>query len=302
MRQLHAPGPGRTCEAIGANPCATQRLYRVVTPRHAHPPLLMLACVLLCACGDTPPVPEPAHLTWFTLDGDRHNLREARAAQTELLRLDPWPRWFIGPAELVSIAEIERRRKAEGVVVEEARIVESGTPPGMRWLATVPVRPRRLTDVPLTQTGARLELTFDHTDAPGELRLTLTLHAGERALWRECEHRTTNVLPFLFTIAVGGNPVRVPVTCAGHFGGSTRFVRLVEPGASRRWAVRVDAASVREHGTGAMTISAVFSERQHTGWAALEGELPGPDPSLELPFEGAPVMIRSLAAAVPVSP
>ena len=125
----------------------------------------------------------------------------------------------------------------------------------------------------------------------------------ERALWRESEHRSTNVLPFLFGLAVDGRPVHLESSCSAHEGGSVRFERLVEPGGSRRWSVRVDAASLRVHvvsGKGAaLTLVALFCERQHTGWATGEGELPSPDPQLALPFEGEPVLIRSNTAVVP---
>ncbi len=266
----------------------------------------LLPC-LLGGCGASPPQPErqtpPAELTWFSVG-------EVEAeTKGGLLAIDPYPRWFVGPPEHVSEVEIARRRAAKGKVVYEALVRvtsdEEGYEPGVRWIATVPPRPRRAEDLPTTQAGARLDLDVKPIDA-NELQLELTLHAGERALWRELEHRSTNVFPFLLGVEADGVPVRFPRMGSAHCGGISRFKTVVAAGASQRWTLRISRASVR----GILEIAsvgtpktvgfvAVFCERKHIGWAAHDGEHPSPDTLLELPFVGDAILLRSPRVAVP---
>lgn len=267
-----------------------------------HVLLLALTPLWIGACGEPSPAAPPAALTWFAIGGDAHDLGDARATQSGVLDLGTTPRWFTGQPELISEAELARRRAAMGIVVEEARIEEGDTPAGMRWIAAPPPKPRRIEDLPTSIDGARLELSAESIEAGEEVRLTLTLHAGARALWRESEHRSTNVLPFLFTLTHDGEPIRIVTNEAAHQGGIQRFEQIVEAGASRRWTLRLRTASLEPHGEGELTITAAFCERQHTGWAALDGEHPARDTGVEIPFEGDPVLIRSESARVVVEP
>lgn len=264
--------------------------------RHAHaslPPLVLV--LLLGGCGEQPnaPQPPPPVLTWFALGGDVHDLREARRRHSDLLRLGSTPRWFVGPPELVSDAEVARRRAAAGIVVEEARLVEGDTPPGMRWLGTTPPLPRRIEEIARHPEGPQLSLGLERRDTDNELRLEISLRAGSRPLWRQAEHRSTNVLPFLFALSVNGEPVRVETTGAAHCGGISRFHQLVAAGATRAWTLRLDATSLPLQEADEVSITALFCERKHTGFAALDGEHPAPQVDLETPYTGDATLIRS---------
>jgi hypothetical protein len=263
---------------------------------------LLLPC-LLGGCGEPSAKPSakppPAELTWFSVG------ETASGAGDSLLAFDPYPRWFVGGSEQVSEAELARRRAEQDIVVHEAESLHSSDQPGMRWIAVLPPRPRRVEDLPTTQARARLELDVTHV-ANNELQLELTLHAGDRALWRELEHRSTNLVPFLFSLDVDGVPLRLPSTGSAHCGGIERFETVAAAGGSRRWKLRVTRASVRALVVGIRGVSpiksvgfvAAFSERKHIGWAAYDGEHPSPA-LLELPFKGEPILIRSKRVAVP---
>ncbi len=228
----------------------------------------------LAACGTEPAAPQPASSarpapTFLSLGGERYRLSEAREAQGRSLALVEEPRWFDGAPK-------------------------------------TPAPPKYLADVPLRDRGARLELSIEDGDAE-TLILSVTLHAGaERPLWREHEHRWTNVVPFLFGVYAGGVPVQVPWEGSAKMGGIQDFVELVAAGKSRRWALRLDRASLDallgERGERRLELIAVFGERQHSSYATLGPEYAKPmddafqDPP---PFEDAPVVVRSARVPLP---
>lgn len=67
--------------------------------------------------------------------------------------------------------------------------------------------PDTLDDVPLTNQAASLTLEIKPSANQHVLHLMLTLKAQERTVWRELEHRWTNIIPFLFAFTVDGKPI-----------------------------------------------------------------------------------------------
>lgn len=243
--------------------------------RRAAPALILLACLgVLAACGSKPAPQRPEARTrpaptFLSLGGERYRLSEAREAQGRSLALVEEPRWFDGAPKTAAL-------------------------------------PVNLSDVPQRDRGAWLELTIEQGDADA-LLLALTLHAGaERPLWREHEHRWTNVVPFLFGLYADGVPVRVPWEGSGKMGGIQAFVSLAAAGETRRWRLRLERASLDallgERAGQAIEIVAVFGERQHSSHATLGPEYAKPlgdafrDPP---PLEGAPIVVRSAVVRIP---
>ena len=130
-------------------------------------------------------------------------------------------------------------------------------------------RPESIEAVRTERHGARLGLTVRPLEEdPRLLRLTLTLAGGTRGLYREIEHRHTNVLPFLFALRTGGrNVTSTDPGTSSRWGGMSGRVRLVNPGAERRWELVVTASSLERLLPGPLPerveIVAAFAERQH---------------------------------------
>lgn len=259
--------------------------------------LLAILCLVVSGCGaqDTPPRAMP---TWFSVGGDVYRFDEARAAQAGALSLGTYPRWFEG----LPIDRADRPPDPPGTVRLEATVEGD---PSRRVTAAMPL-PDRLRGLPRTHLGAQLTLAARTLPSSEDLELTLTLRAGARPLWREIEHRCTNVAPFLIGLFADGRPVRVAHQGSGKFGGIRSFVRLVEPNTERTWVLRIRRASVRAHlgkpSPAKLELVAAFSERQHSGIAldALAGHVTPDVPDFEAPFEEQ-VLLRSNVATIDTS-
>jgi hypothetical protein len=169
-------------------------------------------------------------------------------------------------------------------VIQQPRWFKGGKPPDS------------VLDVPLTNQGASLSLQIKPSDSPVFLHLVLTLKAEERSVWRELEHRWTNIIPFLFALTADGKPIGPRDTPSwSKFGGVNGMSEMVPIGKSKTWDVLLDARSVtaalNEPRVKNVTIVAAFSEYQHEvpslfgrgdGGGGIKGD-----------FKGPPIAVRS---------
>jgi len=157
-------------------------------------------------------------------------------------------------------------------------------------------QPDTIRDVPLKSQGASLSLEVKETESPTLLKLVLTLTARDRTVWRELEHRWTNIIPFLFAFTADGKPIGPKETQSwSKFGGANWMTEVALTGTSTTWQVALDTKSITTALKGIsvkeLTIVAAFSEYQH--------EVPSDlalsdDPALTKgEFKGPPITIRS---------
>ena len=257
--------------------------------------LFLLPVLAAGGCGGEQEAQRSRMPSWFALI-------PVEAEGDHRLVLDPEPRWFHGMPKLVSLAELERQRQAAGIVVLEARRAEEGGRPGMRWVPTSPPLSAYLDGLPKRLGGVRLELEARLLPTSGDLELRLTLHAGERPLWREKEHRAENAHPFLIGLYADDEPLRRPHRGSAKCGGVSRFHEVVAAGSRRSWTLVVRRSSVEallgNRPTRELSVVAAFSERQHDSTTLSEGARLEPDPSLEPPFGNDQFVIRSPCAKV----
>lgn len=161
--------------------------------------------------------------------------------------------------------------------------------------------PGAIDTLPLVDEGARLVLdVVPEPDDPSILTFTLTLSATDRPLSREVEHRSTNVLPFLFAFAADGKAVTTRKRDEGfmRMGGASGLVGLVGTNDAKTWRLRVTADSVERllprPLPDSLAIVAAFSERQHSpgAWGCPMPSTP-PQAEHEAPIEGSVVLVRS---------
>ena len=156
--------------------------------------------------------------------------------------------------------------------------------------------PDTILDVPLKNQGASLTLEVRETESPMLLRLVLTLTARDRTVWRELEHRWTNIIPFLFAFTADGKPIGPKE--AGNwskFGGADWMTEVAPAGTSTTWQVALDTESIRTALKGIsvkeLTMVAAFSEYQHEVLSAID--LSDGRALTEQEFKGPPITIRS---------
>lgn len=170
-----------------------------------------------------------------------------------------------------------------------------------RWFEAAPV-PRILEDVPLSEQGVSLAFVVK-TTTNGLLRFVLKVPTSSRDLWREVEHRRTNVTPFLFSFWADGAPILPPPTNVWSgigIGGVNGMTRLARKGSAYEADLIVDAntilALVPGKRASELTVVAAFGESQHHG-----AECVARHQALKLPwkpmysegYEGPPVSVRS---------
>lgn len=138
----------------------------------------------------------------------------------------------------------------------------------------------RAREVSVERDTVRIALAA-HVSDEGKLELELTLTSSTPA-FREVEHRFTNVLLFLFALAVDRRSVVKEFTDWGRRGGGSGPMALISDarGGTKRWRVRVDTSSLAAvAGLGdrpaRLAIVAAFSDSQHDGlWHQGEGNPP----------------------------
>jgi hypothetical protein len=241
----------------------------------------------------------PDRPRWWSLGGHVYRASEVDPAASGILRFDELPHWFgtyAIEATATEQAALEFRMLDDAWAWRQV-----GLPwPGLPLIAPLPLPPEEVP--PAHDDGTTLSLRLEPpADEPGVIRATVTLRAGTHEVLREVEHRHTNVLPLLFHVEVDGK-----VATRGRSGGYTRMgganhmVRLLGPGESRTWELRIAESSVREWlGDGgdarrprAVRVVAAFAERQHEYQSALSRPMPVTRPSPR------PVLVRSAPATL----
>jgi hypothetical protein len=207
--------------------------------------------------------------SWFPLGGEVYHEGDRDEAAQQLLAFRAEPRWFKPMSREVTKAEHDawwkEVRSRPGCLMEEMQVEETDhyCIPG-----TLPP-PRRATDLPVEDRGVTLKLNVAPTDNAAVLRFELTLASRSRDVEREVEHRSTNVLPFLFAFEADGRPVVQALDAWVSEGGTEWSPRLVGAGESRTWLLKVDTESLAKllpPGTKEVAVIAAFSDRQHEGW------------------------------------
>ena len=234
--------------------------------RRLLPLLLASLCTLtLAACGDRSPrtaFPWPENTSWHALGPEHHTLGDARGAVGFGEAFDPFPRWF-----------------GEGL--------------------EAPAIPDRPTLVPTSVDGSRLHIQVqERKRADHDIIIQLDLETGRRTRYRQSEHRNTNFTPFLFAVRTDDEVAGIPFDGAVHIGGITRFHYLADANKSYRWTYRIKPTGFAPlfHGRQPKRVHliAAFCELQHNTFAAAPDDHVLPTPQeLELPFEGAPLLVRS---------
>jgi hypothetical protein len=199
--------------------------------------------------------------------------------------------------------DVEKKSPAyDGIVAEvyqEGRVVQVQSQSlslvaEPRWFRTAQL-PKTLGDVPLSDQGGSLSLDFAMT-TNGLFRFILKVHCTDRGLWREVEHRWTNLIPFLFTFYADGVPVRAPMPKEwGRFGGVNGMTILAAKGAFYESDLTVDPKTILALVPGArvseLSVVAAFGESQHE-FIGSPG-LRGPWRPILDDYKGPPIFIRS---------
>ncbi len=155
--------------------------------------------------------------------------------------------------------------------------------------------PESLQALASSDQGASLRLEIQ-TTTNGLLCFALTLEAQERNLWREVEHRWTNITPFLFCFFADGKAVRPKGPDSWEkFGGANSMTKLVDKGRAHAWQLNVDPKTILSLLEGAefheLTVVAAFSEYQQIypgGMFDDKGK-----PALSDGFTAPPIVIKS---------
>lgn len=251
--------------------------------------LLVLPC---CAVGsanvDTAGL--SGQPSWFPLGREVYRASDRMAAQAEPMGLVPQSRWFLSLPRAVIKAEYDAWATQQKGVQQE--VFKDGA---YMIPAELPY-PKDLASLPLKDQGATLDLVVANSQAPEELVLRLTLKSKERGIYREVEHRWTNITPFLFALYADGEAITRIETGFYKMGGASQFIDVVEACGENTWTLRLTTESLNTLvGPEAkeVAIIAAFSERQH------EAYLPGSQLRSTL-LHGLPpqILIRSNVARI----
>lgn len=241
-----------------------------------------LFCLLPLLCGACA---QPARPVWLPLGATYRTCNPQYATQT--------------PKGNDIVAEVYQENDRLTVQTNVLQVMQEP-----RWFTGFGSQPPdTIQAISLTNQGATLSLQIQPTDSPDILLFVLTLNAGNRTLWREVEHRRTNILPFLFTFAADGKSIGPKPFAWGEICGANSMTELVSPGKSASWNLKVDSksllAAIGKYPFHTLTVVAAFSEYQHD-YPAFCG-----DPSQEWRgdkpqgyFKGPPIVLRSNVVAL----
>ncbi len=135
-----------------------------------------------------------------------------------------------------------------------------------RWFRTA-VIPNCLEDVPLSDQGTSLVLRITKT-TNGLLRFLLRVRSTKRDVWREIEHRNSNITPFLFTFFADRRPVRALMS--GQFAnarGINTMTKLARKGEAYETELTICPDTIFDLAGGVkikeLSVVAAFGEYQH---------------------------------------
>jgi hypothetical protein len=220
-------------------------------------------------------VPE-GDATWLDLGGISYQESEVDDSAAGVLKFGKDPMWFLN--EGTDASQLEADVLFARSFEEDAQLLKISGQSGLtKMLPVAPHSPVVPEQLPLEDRAVRLSLKLSPGTTPAILEMELNLSSAHRTLYREVEHRNTNVLPFLFSLKVDGKPLRIPDAGMSKEGGRDYLVQLVEPGGTRTWKLRVNEKSLREllpdSSPHTIEMFAAFSERQHEGCAGFANML-----------------------------
>lgn len=162
-----------------------------------------------------------------------------------------------------------------------------------RWFRNA-AAPASIQDVQMSDQGASLILAID-PNTNGLFRVTLRVDARRRDLWREIEHRWTDITPFLFAFFADGKPVRMESTGWSKFGGVKSMTRLAPKGGLYELNLTVDPSSIialiPSTNFNELVIVASFGEYQHEAPRLKQNGAERPPISED--YSGPPIIVRS---------
>jgi hypothetical protein len=214
-----------------------------------------------------------AHLrgspNWFALGGEVYHARDRIEAQRQRLKFKNQPRWFHGFSRYATKAEYERWRAEQRgkVELQQSPLTDDAGEP-LYPLPNPPPFPRKLTDLTTIDRGVRLKLSVQ-PDRDNALAILATLSTKQLPVFREVEHRWTNITPLLFAFYSDGKAITGQLEGFGKTGGSEQFVELAEPDRPHTWHLTADGQSLLallpHRRPQNVTIVALFAEKQQTG-------------------------------------
>lgn len=235
--------------------------------------------------------------TWLDLGGISYQESEVDDCAAGVLKFGKDPRWFLN--EGTGASQLEANALLARAFEQDAQVLKVSGQFGLtKMLPIAPYLPVPPEELPLEDREVRLSLKLSPGPTPEILEMELKLSSLHRKLYREVEHRNTNVLPFLFSLKVDGKRLWIPEAGMSKEGGMDYLVQLVPPGGARIWKLRVNEKSLREllpdSSPHTIEMFAAFSERQHEGCAGLSSLL------FEVPWlreeSGTNVIVRSEGA------
>ena len=203
--------------------------------------------------------------TWVELGGDVYENNAVTDAEKLILSFDQQSYWFGDYIRPVSKEAFGAYASKHGHNIEKGSSSEGQQ---RYFLPDTFPYPASIAEIPAEDRGVKLTLNVTAFD-PGVLHFAISLSSTQRPVWREVQHRATNVLPFLFSFFVDGTPVVCNAEFPERKSGGQRSVELIpKSGGERNWLLKVDAASARKllpsGSRHVVTIFAAFSERQRT--------------------------------------
>jgi len=162
-----------------------------------------------------------------------------------------------------------------------------------RWFRNA-AAPATIQDVQLSDQGASLILAIN-PNTNGFFRVTLRVDARNRDLWREIEHRWTDITPFLFAFFADGKPIRVESEGWSKFGGVNGMTRLAPRGGFYELDLTVDPSSIvaliPSTNFNELVVIAAFGEYQHA--APGLNHRGAEKPRISEDYSGPPIIVRS---------
>jgi hypothetical protein len=275
--------------------------------------LVLLAIVGVPCITDaaTTPATQPAlpagKPTWITLGGLVYQETTVDEAEKQLLSFNRWGTWFVPYAHQVSKTQFEAYERAR--LKEPTYSVEADDHGPFSLCDALPL-PTRIKDVPANDRGVTLTLDIKPLSQT-ILGFEMTLKSDQRAVWREIEHRHTDVIPLLFAVYIDGKPFNADKEQdGGRFGGLPQSIQLIPAGGGQHdWSLQVDAASINkllpDQSKHTLTVFVAFSEMHWMDFFNNPEELSlesnqrfesrmGPPEG----HEGSQILVRSNAAAL----
>ena len=245
--------------------------------------------------------------SWLPLGGWAYQERDVEWAEKRVLSFEAHARWFMGYGHPVSKREFDeyvaRQREARAITDK----FDIGQPDGRYSLPSPLPYPRTLNDLPLSDRGVTLSFHVGVTPDPNVLGFEIILASSRRPVWREVEHRSTDVVPLLFAVYIDG---KLPHFSSAFekMGGSRRSIELIRVGGGqRKWSLKVNAESLKkilpDDEPHAVMIIAAFSERQRMPFLDLDSLewdqfVDGRELLTPAGHDGPQVLVRSNAAEI----